>query len=106
MGLYASHRQNPYFSEGYDPVECELRVLAKIVRKIETYVTRGHLLEIRCGRGDFLNLAQTRDFSVTGCDIFGGNKPACNGISLFNVKLQEAGFGTSINFTAAGSTIG
>ncbi len=93
VGLYANHRQNPYFAEGYEPVEYELPVLAKIVRQIETYVRQGHLLEIGCGRGDFLKLAQTRGFSVTGCDIFGGQKPALDGISFFDGTLKEAGFG-------------
>jgi SAM-dependent methyltransferase len=93
VGLYANHRQNPYFAEGYEPVEYERPVLAKIVSQIETYVPHGHLLEIGCGRGDFLKLAQTRGFSVTGCDIFDGHKPALDGISFFDGTLKEAGFG-------------
>jgi hypothetical protein len=72
VGVYANHRQNPYFSEGYEPVEYEPPVLSKIVRQIETYAPKGHLLEIGCGHGDFLKLAQTRGFSVTGCGM-GGN---------------------------------
>ena len=92
LSLYANHRQNPYFSDDYEPVEYELPVLSKIIRQIETYIPSGHLLEIGCGRGDFLKLAQARGFSATGCDIFGGNQPACPGISFFDGKLKDAGF--------------
>jgi SAM-dependent methyltransferase len=67
--LYASRDDNPYYAEGYEPLERELPTLVDVVGFIKSYVPRGKLLELGCGRGDFLGVAQERGFEVEGCDI-------------------------------------
>jgi SAM-dependent methyltransferase len=69
-----------------------LRVLLKIIRKIQNYVQTGELLEVGCGRGDFLKVAQMNGFSAIGCDIFGGQMPSSEGISFYDGTLKDAKF--------------
>jgi SAM-dependent methyltransferase len=92
LELYSNGEQNPFFAADYEPVEYEQPVLSKIIGKIQNYVRKGGLLEIGCGRGDFLRIAQMHGFSVTGCDIFGGRKPAPEGIAFYDGTLKEAKF--------------
>jgi 2-polyprenyl-3-methyl-5-hydroxy-6-metoxy-1,4-benzoquinol methylase len=92
LRFYANREKNPFFFADYEPLEFELPTLAKILRKIQSYVRTGELLEVGCGRGDFLMMAQTKGFSVTGCDIFGGQKPTLEGVSFYDSSLTEARF--------------
>jgi SAM-dependent methyltransferase len=90
--LYANQQTNPFLKEHFEAFEYELPVLMKIIRKIQTYLPAGELLEVGCGRGDFLRVAQTHGYSVTGCDIFGGRTPVADGIAFYDGTLKDAKF--------------
>jgi SAM-dependent methyltransferase len=90
--LYANQQTNPFLQEHFEAFEYESPVLVKIVRKIQKYLSGGELLEVGCGRGDFLRVAQMQGFSVTGCDIFGGRKPVADEISFYDGTLKDAKF--------------
>jgi SAM-dependent methyltransferase len=89
VALYAGAKTNPFFSEAFENTASELPALKTVLRKIRRYVPTGRLLEVGCGRGDFLMLARTAGFSVTGCDFFGAhNRP--DGIASFDGTLSQA----------------
>jgi 2-polyprenyl-3-methyl-5-hydroxy-6-metoxy-1,4-benzoquinol methylase len=92
LSLYSNQATNPFLKEHFEAFEYELPVLVKIIRKIQRYLPGGKLLEVGCGRGDFLRVAQMRGFSVTGCDIFGGCKPVADGIVFYDSTLKDAKF--------------
>ncbi len=92
LRLYLSRDDNPYFSNQYEPLKYELPVLLKVIRVIRNYIREGQLLEVGCGRGDFLRVAQTSGFSVTGCDVFGGDKPDIDDAVLYDGPLKSAKF--------------
>jgi 2-polyprenyl-3-methyl-5-hydroxy-6-metoxy-1,4-benzoquinol methylase len=48
------------------------------------------MLEVGCGRGDFLRLARAAGFSVAGCDFFGGQKPVDTTLMLYDGTLTQA----------------
>lgn len=90
LTLYSNQRTNVSFKPDYEPLEYEYPVLSQVIRKVQDYVPAGDLLEVGCGRGDFLRIAQTRGFSVAGCDIFGEQKPAYKGIVFYDGPLKRA----------------
>ncbi|HEX3675105.1 MAG TPA: class I SAM-dependent methyltransferase [Rhizomicrobium sp.] len=90
--LYRARETNPFFSEGYEPPELEAPVLDKVFRTIRKHVRGGQMLEIGCGRGDLLKLAQSRGFSPTGCDFFDGKPPVVPGVRFFDGPLGDAKF--------------
>jgi SAM-dependent methyltransferase len=92
LRLYSNQKTNPFLKGHFEAFEYELPVLVKIIRKIQKYIPAGELLEVGCGRGDFLRVARARGFSVTGCDIFGGRKPVADGITFHDGALKDAKF--------------
>jgi SAM-dependent methyltransferase len=92
LRLYSNQQTNPFLEEQFEAFEYELPVLTKILRKIQKYVPAGELLEVGCGRGDFVRVARMQGFSVTGCDIFGGRKPVGDDITFFDGALRDAKF--------------
>jgi len=88
--LYSNQKQNPFFADDFEPLEYEQPVLSKIIRQIQEYVPTGALLEVGCGRGDLLKLAQKSGFSATGCDLFGGEVPESDGIIFYDSTVKEA----------------
>jgi 2-polyprenyl-3-methyl-5-hydroxy-6-metoxy-1,4-benzoquinol methylase len=90
--LYADERTNPYFSDTHEPLKLELPVLKQVLQQVRQYVPGGELLEIGCGRGDFLRISQCSGFSVSGCDIFGGHIPEVSGATLYDGTLSEVNF--------------
>jgi SAM-dependent methyltransferase len=93
--LYANAEQNYCVSESYEPLEYELPVLTKIVREIQKYVRSGRLFEVGCGRGDFLRVAKSSGFSVSGCDLFAGSKLNIDGVELHDGTLRAANLGAN-----------
>jgi SAM-dependent methyltransferase len=92
LQLYANQQTNPFLKEDFEPFESELPVLTKVIRQIQRYLPTGALLEVGCGRGDFLRVARMNGFSVTGCDIFGGRKPVVDDITFYDGTLRDAKF--------------
>ena len=89
VALYAGVKSNPFFSEGFESTDTELPALNSVLQQIRRYVPTGRLLEVGCGRGDFLTLARTAGFSVTGCDFFGAHRLP-DGIASFDGTLAQA----------------
>ncbi|HXH08794.1 MAG TPA: class I SAM-dependent methyltransferase [Alphaproteobacteria bacterium] len=92
LRLYSNQQANPFLKRHFEALDCELPVLVKIIGKIQKYLPSGKLLEIGCGRGDFLRVAQLHGFSVTGCDIFGGCMPVIDDTTFYDGTLKDAKF--------------
>jgi hypothetical protein len=90
--LYDQQDDNPYFAERHEPFAYEFPTLAQVVRALRRLLTHGDLLEVGCGRGDLLRVAQGEGFSVTGCDIFGGRPPVIPGARFVDSSLSQARF--------------
>jgi SAM-dependent methyltransferase len=82
--------ENPYHSEGYEPVAGEQRVLQTLVRALRGRVRGGALLEVGCGRGDLLRAAAAAGFAVSGCDFLGEDRPSIDGVRLYDGPLRTA----------------
>lgn len=75
--LYAGESgQNPYHSADHEPFEAEFPVIRRLLNDLQTYVPSGQLLEVGCGRGDFLRVAAMNGFSAVGCDIYANTAPS------------------------------
>jgi len=89
--IYSS-QDSMFFHDSWEPSEDEEPILLEVVREIQKHVRTGKLLEVGCARGDFLRIAQSRGFSVTGCDLFGDKMPTLEGATFFNGFVREARF--------------
>jgi SAM-dependent methyltransferase len=88
---------NPYHGEAFEPSEGERPVVARIARDLRRRASGTRLLEVGCGRGDFLRAAAAAGFEVSGCDYFGPDRPAIAGAALHDgplrgVRLPAASF--------------
>lgn len=89
IDLYSSHAV--YFREEYEPISLELPVLRGVLRDIQRFVRAGSFLEVGCGRGELLEIAQKAGFRVQGCDL--QRSPGLDsGIPLHLGTLESASF--------------
>ncbi len=61
------------------------------LRRLLEFVKSGRLLDLGCGRGDFL-VAANRHFDVQGVDIAPRLRPIASGLRVFKGQLEEAVF--------------
>jgi SAM-dependent methyltransferase len=67
LELYRKHIA--YFRDDYEPLSLEMPVLTRVLDDIRRFVSSGSILEVGCGRGELLELAQRAGFQVFGCDL-------------------------------------
>lgn len=67
LELYARHVA--YFRDDYEPLSREGPVLARVLADIRRFIAGGSILEVGCGRGELLELAQQSGFHAFGCDL-------------------------------------
>ena len=67
VALYGRHAA--YFRDDYEPLSLELPVLKRVLTDIRRFVAHGSVLEVGCGRGELLELARDKGFTVWGCDL-------------------------------------
>ena len=89
LALYAARGGNPFMNPRFEPFEDELPVLRIVVSRLQRHTPSGHLLELGCGRGDLLRVAAEAGYEAEGCDLFGGNVPACPGARLHDGFLRD-----------------
>jgi SAM-dependent methyltransferase len=89
LELYARHIA--YFRDDYEPLSREGPVLARVLGEIRRFFSVGSILEVGCGRGELLALAQQSGFQVFGCDL--QRLPSLNsGIQLHLGDLESSRF--------------
>jgi SAM-dependent methyltransferase len=67
IDLYEQARM--YFRDDYEPLGLELPVLKGVLRDLKKFVPSGRFLEVGCGRGELLELAEKNGYRVDGCDL-------------------------------------
>ena len=67
LQLYEQARM--YFRDEYEPLGLELPVLHGVLRSLQKFAPSGRLLEVGCGRGELLELAERLGYQVDGCDL-------------------------------------
>jgi SAM-dependent methyltransferase len=61
------------------------------LRRLLSFVSSGHLLDLGCGQGDFLVTARSH-FDVQGVDLCPRLRPEAQGIPVFRGRLEDAPF--------------
>jgi 2-polyprenyl-3-methyl-5-hydroxy-6-metoxy-1,4-benzoquinol methylase len=97
--LYCSdeYESHPYFSYDIDAVKTLSKKRFQNYRKALNYLESihgvGKLLDVACGSGAFISIAQSRGWSVDGVEISPALCNACksnSGISVVNATFEEA----------------
>jgi SAM-dependent methyltransferase len=88
--FYSDPLLNVFGSDAYEPFEYEREGIAKLVAFLGREAPGTRLLEVGCGRGDFLRVAREAGFSVSGCDFFSGVKPQIENATLHDGPLHAA----------------
>ncbi|HHG86514.1 MAG TPA: class I SAM-dependent methyltransferase [Bacteroidetes bacterium] len=88
--IYTAHT-NPFDQEEYEGMEVEAPTLNRLIRRIEKIVPKGKILDMGCGRGDFLKIAKDRGYDVQGSDLSTADGPYPD-IPIFKGFLQDANF--------------
>ena len=94
--LVEIYRRIPQLSNGregqsVDNVEDGRREAAYRLRRMIQFVKAGRLLDLGCGRGDFLTVAH-RHFDAVGVDIVNRTRPELSPSSVFEGRLEDARF--------------
>ncbi len=90
--IYSAHT-NPFDQEEYEGMDVERETLDRLVARLKQELPNGHMLDMGCGRGDFLKVAQDQGYTVEGSDLSTAPSPYSE-IPIFQGFLQDANFGT------------
>jgi SAM-dependent methyltransferase len=91
--IYAAHT-NPFDQEEYEGLDVEGETLHRLVNRLQKEMPEGHLLDMGCGRGDFLKVAQDHGYTVQGSDLSTAPSPH-EDIPIFQGFLKDANFPTA-----------
>ncbi len=67
--LYSDRARNPFLAAHFESTDDELPTLERLLRTLKTICPKGRLLEVGCGRGDLLRIAERQGYEVEGCDL-------------------------------------
>ncbi len=76
--------------------EAKIKLFKNNLRRIERYSPKGKLLDVGCGYGTFLKMAQDRGWQTWGVDVSNSAYKYAKealGLSIFKGTLKEANFG-------------
>jgi ubiquinone/menaquinone biosynthesis C-methylase UbiE len=88
--IYTEHT-NPFDQEEYEGLDIEIHALRTLVSRIKALQPSGKILDMGCGRGDFLRIAKDNGFEVQGSDLSTADGPHPD-IPIFQGFLQDANF--------------
>lgn len=90
--IYSAHT-NPFDQEEYEGLDVERETLERLVGRLKKEMPHGNMLDMGCGRGDFLKVAQDHGYTVQGSDLSTAPSPHTD-IPIFQGFLMDANFGT------------
>jgi SAM-dependent methyltransferase len=90
--IYSAHT-NPFDQEEYEGLDVERETLERLVTRLKAEMPSGELLDMGCGRGDFLKVAQDHGYSVNGSDLSTAPSPHKD-IPIFQGFLKDANYRT------------
>jgi SAM-dependent methyltransferase len=88
--IYTAHT-NPFDQEEYEGLDVELPTLMRLVRRLKKIVPQGKILDMGCGRGDFLHIAKDHGYEVQGSDLSTADGPYPD-VPIFKGFLMDANF--------------
>ncbi|MBK9449704.1 MAG: class I SAM-dependent methyltransferase [Bacteroidetes bacterium] len=88
--IYAAHT-NPFDQEEYEGLDVEGETLERLVHRLKREMPEGHMLDMGCGRGDFLKVAHNHGYTVQGSDLSTADGPHKD-IPIFQGFLKDANF--------------
>jgi SAM-dependent methyltransferase len=91
--IYSAHT-NPFDQEEYEGMDVEKDTLEKLVARLKKELPEGRLLDMGCGRGDFLKIAQDQGYTVAGSDLSTAPSPYTE-IPIFQGFLKDANYETA-----------
>lgn len=90
--IYSAHT-NPFDQEEYEGLDVEQDTLERLVARLKKEMPTGNLLDMGCGRGDFLKIAQDQGYTVAGSDLSTAPSPYTD-IPIFQGFLKDANYAT------------
>ena len=90
--IYSAHT-NPFDQEEYEGLDVERDTLERLIQRLKTEMPKGEILDMGCGRGDFLKIAQDHGFTVNGSDLSTAPSPHKD-IPIFQGFLKDANYRT------------
>ncbi len=90
--IYSAHT-NPFDQEEYEGLDVERETLERLVLRLKKEMPSGTMLEMGCGRGDFLKIAQDHGYTVAGSDLSTAPSPYPD-IPIFQGFLKDANYPT------------
>jgi 2-polyprenyl-3-methyl-5-hydroxy-6-metoxy-1,4-benzoquinol methylase len=90
--IYSAHT-NPFDQQEYEGLDVERDTLERLVKTLKKEMPSGYMLDMGCGRGDFLKVAQDHGYKVQGSDLSTTPSPHTE-IPIFQGFLHEANFAT------------
>jgi len=88
--IYTAHT-NPFDQQEYEGMDVELSTLKRLVKRLKKVQPQGKVLDMGCGRGDFLRIAKDNGYEVQGSDLSTADGPHKD-IPIFKGFLHEANF--------------
>lgn len=88
--IYTAHT-NPFDQQEYEGMDVERSTLLRLVRRIKKIIPEGRMLDMGCGRGDFLRIAKDHGYDVQGSDLSTASGPH-DDVPIFQGFLKDANF--------------
>lgn len=88
--IYTAHT-NPFDQEEYEGMDVEKSTLLRLIKRIKRVQPEGKLLDMGCGRGDFLKIAHDHGYEVQGSDLSTADNEYPE-IPIFQGFLKDANF--------------
>jgi SAM-dependent methyltransferase len=86
--IYTAHT-NPFDQHEYEGLDIERDSLVRLVSRLKAIKPTGRILDMGCGRGDFLRIAKDHGYEVYGSDLSTTKGPH-DDIEIFQGFLQDA----------------
>ena len=88
--IYTAHT-NPFDQVEYEGMDVEAPTLHRLVKRLKRVLPEGRILDMGCGRGDFLKIAHDYGYEVQGSDLSTAESPHPE-VPIFQGFLKDANF--------------
>lgn len=88
--IYTAHT-NPFDQQEYEGMDVEKSTLVRLVKRLKRVQPHGRMLDMGCGRGDFLKIASDHGYEVQGSDLSTAESPYPE-VPIFQGFLKDANF--------------
>lgn len=90
--LYSNPDTNAFAAQSFSPTHLEQHTFAKLIKCLKAHKASGRILEIGCGRGDFLSAAQAAGYVAEGCELTQSVEEEKTPYTIHRKELSEIKF--------------